>query len=41
MKDRCREIEEQVARLEAEIEGYTQESGAFQKRRGERAAGQV
>jgi len=25
MKDRCREIEEQVARLEAEIEGYAQE----------------
>jgi ATP-binding cassette subfamily F protein 3 len=29
MKDRCREIEEQVARLEAEIEGYGQESAHF------------
>jgi ATP-binding cassette subfamily F protein 3 len=29
MKDRCREIEEQVARLEAEIEGYGQESAYF------------
>jgi predicted RNase H-like nuclease (RuvC/YqgF family) len=29
MKDRCREIEEQVARLEAEIEGYTQELAHF------------
>jgi ATP-binding cassette subfamily F protein 3 len=29
MKDRCREIEEQVARLEAEIEGYTQELTHF------------
>ncbi len=29
MKDRCREIEEQVARREAEIEGYGQESGHF------------
>ena len=29
MKDRCREIEEQVARLETEIEGYCQESAHF------------
>ncbi|MFZ0959830.1 MAG: ABC-F family ATP-binding cassette domain-containing protein [Terriglobia bacterium] len=29
MKDRCREIEEQVARLEVEIEGYGQESAHF------------
>jgi predicted RNase H-like nuclease (RuvC/YqgF family) len=29
MKDRCREIEEQVARLEAEIEGYAQELTHF------------
>jgi len=29
MKDRCREIEEQVARLEAEIEGYGQELAHF------------
>jgi ATP-binding cassette subfamily F protein 3 len=29
MKDRCREIEEQVARLEAEIEGYGLESAHF------------
>jgi ATP-binding cassette subfamily F protein 3 len=29
MKDRCREIEEQVARLEAEIEGYAQELAHF------------
>ena len=29
MKDRCRDIEEQVARLEAEIEGYGQESAHF------------
>jgi ATP-binding cassette subfamily F protein 3 len=29
MKDRCREIEEQVARLETEIEGYGQESAHF------------
>ncbi len=29
MKDRCREIEEQVARREAEIEGYGQESVHF------------
>jgi len=29
MKDRCREIEEQVTRLEAEIEGYGQESANF------------
>jgi ATP-binding cassette subfamily F protein 3 len=29
MKDRCREIEEQVARREAEIEGYGQESAHF------------
>jgi ATP-binding cassette subfamily F protein 3 len=29
MKDRCHEIEEQVARLEAEIEGHGQESAHF------------
>jgi ATP-binding cassette subfamily F protein 3 len=29
MKDRCREIEDQVARLEAEIEGYAQELAHF------------
>ena len=29
MQDRCREIEEQVARREAEIEGYGQESAHF------------
>jgi len=29
MKDRCREIEEQVARLEAEIEGHAQELAHF------------
>jgi ATP-binding cassette subfamily F protein 3 len=29
MKDRCHEIEEQVARLEAEIEGYAQELAHF------------
>jgi ATP-binding cassette subfamily F protein 3 len=29
MKDRCREIEEQVARLEAEIQGYAQELAHF------------
>jgi predicted RNase H-like nuclease (RuvC/YqgF family) len=29
MKDRCREIEEQVARREAEIERYGQESAHF------------
>jgi ATP-binding cassette subfamily F protein 3 len=29
MKDRCREIEEQVARREAEIEGYGQETAHF------------
>jgi ATP-binding cassette subfamily F protein 3 len=29
MRDRCREIEEQVARLEAEIEGYGQQSAHF------------
>jgi len=29
MKDRCREIEEQVARREAEIEGYAQELTHF------------
>jgi archaellum component FlaC len=29
MKDRCTEIEEQVARLEAEIEGYGQELTDF------------
>ena len=29
MKDRCREIEEHVARREAEIEGYGQESAHF------------
>ncbi|MGB9485415.1 MAG: ATP-binding cassette domain-containing protein [Terriglobia bacterium] len=29
MKDRCRELEEQVARLEAEIEGYAQELAHF------------
>jgi ATP-binding cassette subfamily F protein 3 len=29
MKDRCREIEEQVARLEAEIEGQAQELAHF------------
>jgi ATP-binding cassette subfamily F protein 3 len=29
MKNRCREIEEQVARLEAEIEGYVQELTHF------------
>src|SRR5208337_2903238 len=29
MKDRCREIEEQVARLEAEIECHGQESAHF------------
>jgi ATP-binding cassette subfamily F protein 3 len=29
MKDRCREIEEQVTRREAEIEGYGQESAHF------------